>query len=400
MGKKLFIYLLLIFTILNLTSCSLFNKETEEEKLQNYLSSIDTLPDSYEFSILKDLYISKDVMDETSKEIADYIIKKSTISITELKGNKATINIKTKNIYNYLNTDYFLKDYKEASDETIKTNLSINEYNNFVYGFLKNKIDSQETEYTTKRISISFTKNDKEYKLTKESEKMLYDAILCRDEIIENQIAEKTKPYNFLEIDFEISSDNKMENIDIDKPREKEYNKNEIFIKNNKYKIPEDLEYQSIPNYNDTTRTSRRSAIKIGEVAVFDGNGLQNKQYDYKVNILINDIFTGDKARQLLKDNNENINNNKNYIILFITLKLKENNTGNETVSFFFTDFDLINYEGYKYGYMCLENLKQFDNISKDELTTGYVAFEYDGAENVNLAFKEYLDNTIWFNID
>ena len=127
MGKKLFIYLLLISTILNLTACSLFNKETEEEKLQNYLLSIDTLPDSYEFSILKDLYISKDVMDETSKEIADYIIKKSTISITELKGNKATINIKTKNIYNYLNTDYFLKDYKEVSDETIKTNLSINE---------------------------------------------------------------------------------------------------------------------------------------------------------------------------------------------------------------------------------------------------------------------------------
>ena len=400
MFKKI-INCLLFIIIFCLSSCSFSDKKSEEELLNTYLSSIEEIPSSYEYSMLEDLYISQDIMDKTSKEIADYIIKKSTISVPNIQGNKATIIIKSKNIYDYMNGNSFLNDYILESKNINKSNISIQEYGNFVYDFFKQKIDSKDVIVTSQRISISFIKNKNEYKLDKESEKLFFDTILCKDKILENEIIEKVKPNNFLDMKFEISSNNKTTESDIDKPRDKEYNVNdEIFIKNNKYKIPEDIEYQSIPDTNDTTRTSRRNAIKIGEVATFDGNGLGLKQQDYKLNMFINNVYTGDKAKELLKNNNEKYNNDSNYIVFFLTLKLKNNNTGKETVVISFTDFDLIDYESTQYSYFYLNNMKQFDAITKDESTTGYIAFEYDNSETINLAFKEYLPNTIWFEIN
>lgn len=360
------------------------------------------IPETYKYPLLTDFCISKDVANSYSTEIGEHILSESSIVINKIDSGKITVTVKSKDLISYLNEDKFLSDYIIKSNKFTETNTSIKEYNSNVVEYLKELINSDDVELSTKKITLDYN-NEKTFSLTEESTKLLYDTILCRNEETETSIKNKFEPFNFLEIDFDISSSNivEEEKKGIDNPRSKEYDtSNEITIKNNKYKIPEDFEYQSIPATNDTTRTSRRSPIKIGETAVYDGSGLGISDMNYKLNILINDIYTGEKSKELLSNHNEDIETDKNYIVLSVSLKLIENNTKQEPIEILFTDFDLKDYEENTYSYFYLKNFDQFKPLKEGEETMGYIAFTYDNIDIINLAFKEYLANTIWFNIN
>jgi hypothetical protein len=386
-----------------ITGCSFNNSLNEKIVISVVENRIEEdLSNKYYCSILNDLKITHDLNDVYSKELISYILNKCTFKVDKIENNVVTLNIKTKNIYDYLKEDSFLSEYIIKSNNFLDVNTTSNQYNEKLVSFLKEKINSNEVPVETIKFNLKFNYNEQNntWNITDNSYSDLIEVVLCKNTEIENKIISKLEPFEFDKIEF-IKNDIVEINPDIDKPLSLEYDKNnEKIYKYNEYLIPDDKEYLDIPNNNKTTRTSRRSAISIGETAVFDGKELQQTKFNYKANIMIESVLLNNNAKEFLIENNELIDNNSSYIIFKITIKLISNNTDNDKILFSFADFDLINFDNNTYPYVVLKNVETFSPISKNEITTGYIAFEYDNNELVNLAFKEFLPNTLWFEFN
>lgn len=401
--KRFLLAVVMLLFVFSLSACS--SKSLKEKTVLDVIDNkvSEGIPETYYLSILDDLRVSKDTGDVYSKKIGENILSYAQFSVNKISGRSATITVRTKDIYSYLNKDTFLTEYLIKSNDFMKNNISNNEYNELLVEFLNSKLNSNNVNYKSIKVTIDFTYNENKssWELSDDSYALLLNTILCRSEDIEASILKKMEPLGFTELEFAIIPSSTIENSNLNNPRDKAYDKtNEKTLKDNMYMIPNDIEYQSIPSSNDTTRTSRRSPIKRGDVAVFDGIGLGNPKANYKVNILINEALFGNNAKSFLSLNDEDIDLDKEYAVFSISIKLVENKTEYDTISFSFTDFDLINYDDVSYDFFVLKNVSGFDKIKAKESTTGYIAFVYDGNSNINLAFKEFLPNTLWFEIN
>lgn len=164
---------------------------------------------------------------------------------------------------------------------------------------------------------------------------------------------------------------------------------------------PNDTEQDNLSDNNKTTRSSRKKPVKLGETALFDNTDYFASSGKYALNLKISEIYKGSYAEDILEKNKESYSIKKNEkIILFkLDIELLSNDTGNDTIQISYLDFDLVDYQNKKKSPIRLKNMLSFNTIKVGEKTSGYICFKYNEGDNINLAFKEALDNTIWFSI-
>jgi hypothetical protein len=86
-----------------ITGCSFDNSLNEKIVISVIENRIkENLNDKYYCSILNDLKITNDLNNVYSKELISYILNKCTFKVDKIENNIVTLNIKTKDIYNYL----------------------------------------------------------------------------------------------------------------------------------------------------------------------------------------------------------------------------------------------------------------------------------------------------------
>ena len=165
---------------------------------------------------------------------------------------------------------------------------------------------------------------------------------------------------------------------------------------------PNDTEYKGLSENNRTTRTSRKNPIELGETGTYDNTDYFAPQGKYGLNLTVLEVVKGEAAKEKLREAGENIPISEDEMCILIKVKLdmKVNNTGKEAVQISYLDFDLLNYKDEVQKTYKLKNLPQFSGLTEESpQTTGYLCFKYKKGDNVNLAFKETADNTLWFSI-
>ena len=165
---------------------------------------------------------------------------------------------------------------------------------------------------------------------------------------------------------------------------------------------PNDTEYKNLSETNKTSRTSRKNPIELGEAGVYDNTDYFAAQSRYGLELTITEVIKGEAAKEKLSEAGESvpIADDEMCILIKVQLVLKVNSTGKESVKITYLDFDMLNYKNSVQKTFKLKNLPQFSELSEESpQTEGYLCFKYKKGDNVNLAFKESADNTLWFSV-
>lgn len=165
---------------------------------------------------------------------------------------------------------------------------------------------------------------------------------------------------------------------------------------------PNDIEHETLPKTNHTTFSSRKKPIAMGVAATYDNTDYFAPPSRYGIELTVSEVIKGQAAMDILLENNEavSLRGDYSYILIKVNAKLVVNNTGEESVQISYLDFDLLNYDNKTQPAIKLKNMAQFQPINNEQnSTSGYICFKYMKGDNINLAFKETADNTLWFSL-
>lgn len=165
--------------------------------------------------------------------------------------------------------------------------------------------------------------------------------------------------------------------------------------------IPNDTESKNLADSNKTTRTTRKKPIEIGDTAYYDNTDYFAAAERYAASIGIQEIYRGQAAQDMLDSYGEkySLGKNQGLILIKVGITLEDNQTKNDKVKIPYYDFDVLNYNDKKADSVRLTKMQTFSEIGVGESTSGYICFKYTLKDNINLAFKEAADNTIWFRL-
>lgn len=431
--KKTNLLILLLTTILLLPGCgNKFSKESAQKYIETFMANLSSgncgeLSD--DINIFNQIKLFDDKNNEYSNKLISYVYTEYSYTINSVtienstKTAKVTIGIRAKDIGSIITNEDFITQLDKELDNFSKSCSTLTEYKETITKYIADAVMAESTCYASRNIQLKleYDESSQQWNIVNQSDladillgnlnkyyisniydEITSDIILPKDEIIENteniESTENTEETTTTEISESTKKDTEIVSIESTTQKTTQ----EQIIKDNKYYIPDDTEADLLPSSNKTTRSSRRKPIIIGETAIFDNLDYVNPHQKYKIEITLNDVKIGTAAETILNDiavGKFSKKDTEDYILCKITIKLVENKSDKDTILFSFRDFDLYNYNNEVYSPILINEDNSFEEIKTGETTTGYIAFKYKKNDNINLAFKEYMENTLWFYV-
>lgn len=404
--KRYFIIFVLVLLLSIAATYFHLNKKLESDELRIREAVTTMIHNVIDDDTHEDiLFMTKmaSLSEENQKTVYNHLTSKTTFSISSVdeSSNSAILSVRSKDVLLIISKQETVDAYEEFMKSNAVDSASQSIYEKNIYNFISSTINNSDEEFFTYEIEVFLTYDEStdSYKYSREEYEKLTSVRIFEysDDALFN-ISKKyeNNQYIHISIDSEEREDYSMEITGVEKPRSQKYNdKMAIDNINNGFFI--DIKYLDFPASNATTRTCPKSPLLLGETGRYDGTGSYFDDFD--INILVDNIYTGDAASSILKENGEIYDKNKSYILIELSTYVNELTDKDSTFKLFFTDFDLLDSGKQSASLLYLDTLNAFDYIKAGESSTGYIAFEIDSDSKYVLSYRGFTANPLYFEI-
>lgn len=379
MKKKLILLSsLLILTCTMLTGCG--NKEKEiTNSINKYFDSIkeETIDlsgyDIYERLNIKDRNYNLSDIDENNFE--NKLISNLEYEIKDIEVNNSTaeakVKLTVKDFGAILSSDEFMTKLVIFADNELSTDPSLYQktLDLKIIEYIDSLIKEDKSNFTSVEVKFDVMYSETDKKWNVDVNEKLINAILGNVSFYDYSIELNDL---FVENETEIEIDYNVENI------------------------------LDLPESNKTTRSTLKSPIQLNSEAYFDNTDYFYKEERYGLKVTVVDVMTDSEAYEFLRKDNDvtKISVNDEYVIAKVKIELDNNKTENKYVNFSITDFSLINENGKIYPNEIVFGIDEFKPIEEGQETEGYVVFVVPNNAKKFLLFKDYMNNTLCFDLN